>query len=395
MTHNPPTAVDGPVRLNLGSGTSPLAGWDNLDRADGREVFPLPHADGSVAMVRASHILEHFSHRDTAAVLADWVRVLEPGGTLQIAVPDFEAISRAYLAGAPIPTEAYVMGGHVDANDHHGAVFDRESLTTLLRDAGLIGITSWTSEANDCAALPVSLNLQGTKRPAAWPKVAAVMSTPRLGFMDNFFASYQALVPLGISLRKHTGAFWGQCLTRAIEQTLAEGEPDYLLTLDYDTVFDRRAMEDLLLTALRHPEADALAPLQASRTRELPLMTMHDADGRPLAEVPADTFAADVTPVATAHFGLTLIKTRALRRLPKPWFLGKPDANGDWGDGRTDDDIHFWRQWAAAGLSLYLANRVPVGHAELMVRWPGRDLKAIYQHPSDFWAHGKPEDAWC
>jgi hypothetical protein len=75
-------------------------------------------------------------------------------------------------------------------------------------------------------------------------RVEAVLSVPRLGFMDNFFTWAQALTPLGIRPTKVTGAFWGQCLQRVLEQFVDDAE--YLLTIDYDTFFQpsrRRALD--------------------------------------------------------------------------------------------------------------------------------------------------------
>jgi hypothetical protein len=40
------------------------------------------------------------------------------------------------------------------------------------------------------------------------------------------------------------------------------------------------------------------------------------------------------------------------------------------------------------------ANRVVVGHLQLMVTWPDKELKPIYQHPVDFREHGRPDNAW-
>ena len=75
-------------------------------------------------------------------------------------------------------------------------------------------------------------------------RVEAVMSVPRLGFMDNFFTWGQALLPLGIRPTKVTGAFWGQCLQRVIEQFVDDCE--YVLTIDYDTFFTQRDVEHLI-----------------------------------------------------------------------------------------------------------------------------------------------------
>lgn len=381
------------VRLDIGCGERCLPDFTPVDIAQGQAAWPLAAADASVDEIRASHVLEHFSHREVTAVLADWVRALKPGGRLRVAVPDFAAIARAYLDGQPIPVQGYIMGGHVDANDRHGCLFDAEALSEALRTAGLVGITRWTSEQVDCAALPISLNLQGHKPPAVWPKVSAVMSVPRLGFNDFWGCALQAFGELGIRVTKHTGAFWEQCLTRAMDEAL-KGGAEWLLTLDYDTVFSADDVRALQAAAFGHPKADAIAALQVHRTQPTPLLTMAGPDGAAISQVPWETFAAELVPCRTAHFGLTLLRVSALRALPRPWFHGQPDAGGEWSDDRTDPDIAFWRAWEAAGFSLYTAARVPVGHLEAMVRWPGPDMHAIYQHPSDYHAAGRPEDCW-
>lgn len=372
----------------------PLPGYVNVDLAVGQRAYPLAYEDGSVDEIRASHILEHFSHLEVQDVLRDWVRALKPGGRLAVAVPDFAVLAQQYLAGAPMPLEAFVMGGHVDANDRHGAIFDEEHLRDVMTRAGLLGIQRWQSSIQDCASLPISLNLFGFKPPATWPKVTAVMSTPRLGFMDNFFCSFQALAPLRIPFRKVTGAFWGPCLTRAIEDAIEQDAPDYVLTMDYDTVFTRWDLESLLFTAVSHPEVDALAPLQASRTKATSLFTLADETGAARSHVARHEFAGDLVRARTAHFGLTLLKVTALQDMPRPWFYGKPDAEGRWGEERVDDDIAFWHAWREAGKTLFIAPRVAVGHAELMVRWPDRDLVATYQHPNEFTDRGKPDNVW-
>ena len=172
------------TRLNLGAGRNPLPGYLNLDIQYRHEtpdkgaalvaapVYPLAqYEDASVDEIRASHVLEHFGHTMTVAVLAEWVRVLKPGGILKIAVPDFEWIAREYLKGLDRPDEpaedwpldAYVMGGWVDEHDRHGAIFDESGLTHALESLGMEGVCRWPSDADDCSALPVSLNLMARK----------------------------------------------------------------------------------------------------------------------------------------------------------------------------------------------------------------------------------------
>jgi hypothetical protein len=99
----------------------------------------------------------------------------------------------------------------------------------------------------------------------------------------------------------------------------------------------------------------------------------------------------ELLPLRSGHFGLTLLRASAFAKMPRPWFLGVPDENGGWGEGRTDDDIYFWRQWLAKGLSLCQANHVRVGHLQLVVSWPDRDLAPLHQYVSDYRANGIPD----
>ena len=228
-------------------------------------------------------------------------------------------------------------------------------------------------------------------------RIECVMSVPRLGFMDNFYTWAQALLPLGIRPTKVTGAFWGQCLQRVCEQFVDEAE--YLLTVDYDTFFTQQDIEHLAALAMTF-QCDALTGLQTKREDGRPMLTMLGGLDSPPDEgktsVPREWFGEPVQEVDTAHFGCTLISTKALKRTPKPWFLGTPNDDGEWGDGRTDDDIHFWKQFKKAGNRLYVSPRVVLGHGEYMVTWPGANLAGpVYQNSTEFLQTLKrPDNTW-
>lgn len=389
------------LKLDLGAGPVSPPGFTPLGNVNGTAIYPLPHGDGTVDAIRASHVLEHFAHRQVAEVLKDWVRALKPGGQLFLAVPDFSKIAEAYLAGARLPTEAYVMGGQVDGADFHKSLFDVEHLKEAMAAAGLVLLRPWQSELpDDCAALPISLNLAGTKPRRAQPKIRAVMTTPRLGFNDMWNSAITALPRLGIDFTNVSGAFWDQCLTLALDRVMDEGEPDYLLTLDYDSVFHAGHVATLIQLAMVHPDADAIAPLQASRHADGPLFGLTDqtaklAEHGTTVEVDRAEFCRDLIPMRQAHFGLTLLRTAALRALPRPWFLGVPNAAGEWSDGKIDPDIYFWRQWEAQGRSLFVAPRVVIGHLELMVRWPDENMSPVWQSAKDWEAgHRAPHNVW-
>jgi len=387
------------MKLNLGAGSQPLDGFTNVDIKDGKLAYPLDYADNSVQEIRASHLLEHFAYSETLEVLRDWVRVLAPGGTLKIAVPNFDIICQAYQSpkrtGAPL--EGFLFGAQTDENDYHKSMFDWSKLKACLRAAGLVRIEPWESEIGDCASMNVSLNLMGTKPTAEQeeePKIQAVMSVPRLGFMDNFMCSMKVLPSAGINVRKVTGAFWGQCLERGLEAAMSD-DVDVILTLDYDTVFDMDHLNDLMYALKSYPEYDAFAPLQVSRGNDQLLMCKVDNEGNAIESHSAKPYIElDAVPVDSAHFGFTAIRTSALKKMPKPWFKAEPAVDGGWGDGRVDEDIYFWRAFKRSGNTLAVCPRVAVGHMELMVRWPGPETLAIYQSVNDYHSTGAPENVW-
>lgn len=382
------------LKLDLGAGEDSPEGFIPRGNINGTSIFPLPYDDNVADEIRASHVLEHFPHKQVPEVLKEWVRVLKPGGQLRVAVPDFERLAKGYIAGVNMETERFIMGGQIDEADYHKALFDQESLKHLLAGAGLMLIRTWESDLKDCATLPISLNLGGTKPHQSEISVSAVMSVPRLGFQDNMFCAFEALPSLRIKLRSYKGAYWSQCIERVMEEAIRDDEPDAILTLDYDSVFTKRDASMLMQLMCCYPEADAIAAIQSGRGRDLPLFTIK-RDGDNISQISSEAFAGDLAKVSTAHFGLTLIRSAKVKELPKPWFIDVPDENGAWGEGHIDADVNFWRKWEAAGNSLYMANRVPIGHLELMIKWPGKDMRVLHQEASDWRANGKMIEAWA
>jgi SAM-dependent methyltransferase len=384
------------TKLNLGAGRTVIPGYQALDAKTGDKVYPLEFPDNHADEIRASHVLEHFPAAQVEAVLREWVRVLKPGGTLKIAVPDFEAIAHSYTAGEDLNVQGYVMGGQSDGLDFHKTLFDEKSLRAQFARLGLIGARPWKSEIDDCAALPISLNLAATKPGAPRPRIAAICSMPRLGFNDFWGVMLETVRPRGIEFYRSIGVFWGKKLTQGIVQILErDPPPEWILTLDYDTVFTPEQLDALIDVASRHPEADAIAPLQASRHHKHPMLTVPTEDGaQNRAAIARESLDGELLKIRTAHFGCTLIRVEKLLQLPKPWFVSRPDDDGGWGETSIDEDIWFWHQWAKAGFSLHVACRVPVGHIDIAVRWPDINLETVWQTPRDFLKGGPPNDVW-
>ena len=76
-------------KLHLGCGSKEIPGWFHVDALDYPHVGhrgPVEDlsfiADGSVELIYASHVLEHFGRRTYMQALKEWRRVLAPGGVL-------------------------------------------------------------------------------------------------------------------------------------------------------------------------------------------------------------------------------------------------------------------------------------------------------------------------
>lgn len=141
----------GSRRLHIG-GWQRCAGWEILDAQPGAHVdhvgdaSDLSHfADASFEALYASHVLEHFDFRDELVpVLHGWRRVLRPGGTLYISVPDLERLCQIYVAPERTPAERFrimtmIFGSHVDHYDYHMAGLDEHYLAGCLAQAGFAG----------------------------------------------------------------------------------------------------------------------------------------------------------------------------------------------------------------------------------------------------------------
>lgn len=226
-------------------------------------------------------------------------------------------------------------------------------------------------------------------------KVAAVMSTPRLAFTDNLFCVSTALAPHGISPIRVSGAYWSQSLARGMEGVI--DSHDVILAIDYDTVFNAKTVEALLVLML-HSGVDAIAPLQMKREANSVMFSMPGMDPEQKSEVNQEWFKTPVQMVGTAHFGLTFLRTKALKRMPKPWFEAKANEKGEFNGGHIDEDLSFWNKWREAGNTLGMATGVSVGHCELMVTWPSLEVPGnkIQQHTTEYWNGGQkaPKEAW-
>jgi hypothetical protein len=124
------------LRLNLGSGRYARPGWTNVDircpadiQADFRDLD-----FAGVETVRLSHLLEHISWRATVDVLAQLHGWLRGGGTVEVEVPDMDAI---LALGTQHPLWfKYVYGDQSHSGEYHLAGVTAGSLAVALKAAG-------------------------------------------------------------------------------------------------------------------------------------------------------------------------------------------------------------------------------------------------------------------
>jgi len=140
--------------------------------------------DNSVDIIYSSHVLEYFDREEALDVLKEWNRVLKKGGTLRIAVPDFESMTSLYYRGECLLSDIigplYGKMGMSNDTIYHKTVYDFSSIVEMLNNAGFDTVEKYNwrdtehSHIDDCsvAYLPkmdfekgtlISLNVEATK----------------------------------------------------------------------------------------------------------------------------------------------------------------------------------------------------------------------------------------
>lgn len=141
------------MRLNLGCGHKPLDGFWNLDFVRDDRSKPdavhdltkrLPFEDGSVDEVHSYHLIEHFDRWLVTDILADWARVLKPGGKVVVECPCLDKMIHVLAwhmeHQVEIPHRIF-LGLYGDPKDRRPEMMHRwgysvSELESLMEDAG-------------------------------------------------------------------------------------------------------------------------------------------------------------------------------------------------------------------------------------------------------------------
>lgn len=131
-------------RLEIGCGDLPRPeeGWVHLDRkrfphvelcGDAQEILAsLP--DGWLGEIYASHFLEHNTGDEISIALNLWFAKLQPGGTLEVHVPDLSITFSAFLAAETVEVKRALLTELFWPGHKWG--FDGMTLAAALKGAG-------------------------------------------------------------------------------------------------------------------------------------------------------------------------------------------------------------------------------------------------------------------
>ena len=159
-------AAGSELRLNLGCGHLPDPDYINVDARDldGVDVLAdvrnLPFDPGSVAEMRAAHLLEHFPEEELRRrVLPHWRDLLRDGGSIVLIVPDAGAMLEAHAAGTLDfdVLRRVTFGDQEYDGDFHFTMFDVEHLRGLLEDTGFgdVQVAAAARPNGDCLEMEV------------------------------------------------------------------------------------------------------------------------------------------------------------------------------------------------------------------------------------------------
>ena len=108
--------------------------------------------------------MEHFDFAETATVLAEWLRILKPGGKIEISVPDLQVFGELLAEGK---MDVLAQGGiwgdqahpfwqqkpyggydenktrwlqHSNGHNHHNSGFTARFLIDLMKDIGFVDV---------------------------------------------------------------------------------------------------------------------------------------------------------------------------------------------------------------------------------------------------------------
>ena len=108
---------------------------------------------GYCSEIRASHVLEHFSTKETQKVIKMIHKLLEPGGKFIIFVPNFKWHAQLVMAGTDEMAIHYCFGGQLDEFDYHKTGYTAKILRKYLEDSSFEIVDFYDGSSIECEAI--------------------------------------------------------------------------------------------------------------------------------------------------------------------------------------------------------------------------------------------------
>jgi predicted SAM-dependent methyltransferase len=153
------------IKLNIGCGHNRKPSWVNIDLLPDVDVSldmrePIPFPDSSVTIVYSEHFFEHLDYPSPAKqFLKECHRILKPGGTFSVGVPDVQWALEAYVGPDDKvffshwhPAWCQTRLEHINymfrQGTEHRFAYDFETLHHVLAETGFTNIRERTFDAD-------------------------------------------------------------------------------------------------------------------------------------------------------------------------------------------------------------------------------------------------------
>jgi len=141
-------------KLHVGCGKRFIPGFVHVDQVDFshvdhvQDIRRLPNfADNTASLIYACQVIEYFDREEVLGILADWRRVLAPGGILRLSVPNFAMICKLYQSGLALDKFLGTLYGRIPDGKggfvYHRTTYDEFSLRELLGSLAFSDIHLW------------------------------------------------------------------------------------------------------------------------------------------------------------------------------------------------------------------------------------------------------------
>lgn len=155
----------GSRRIDIGSGPYPSDGYIHIDSDPSAkdldllaDAWQIPLPDQWATEIRAVHVVEHIPLSKLGETLAEWRRLLQPGGALDVHVPNGASLARVILASehevhdnvwpavvalfgyTQVPLRAPINPDEAVGFAEHQVAFTASTLIEILQRAGFNGV---------------------------------------------------------------------------------------------------------------------------------------------------------------------------------------------------------------------------------------------------------------